>query len=249
MGKRWAAFGGMLGATALAAVLVTAACGDEAALAPSPVDAAATAPPPMGGDANVDAATPIDGVLLRYGNCEDLAPCGGNPVGARTVIGGCLASKVFDEAKTGKCSGVRESEIRIVAKGDVVVTEDVFTADVDVVLTGKVLFPKECLEEQNLVGQCDLLRIFMTKRDPPLFDRATCVPAPGDACLCDAARDDVVRSSGIYTADAGIIHSESPDSGAPGPQERNYAYCVVGEKMSFQERERGVPFVLDLGPK
>lgn len=243
MRSRIVIVGGLLVASALVSAV---GCGDDD-VAPPADPSADAAPPPAPMEAGVDAAAPIDGVLLTYGECASLTPCDGDLEGAREIVGGCFSDRAFDGVKSGACSGVKETDVQIVAKGTVSAFDGGMTTDLRVTLTGNVFFPRECMESQNLGDNCDLLRIFMTNAGtPPIFNDAGCVAADDGACLCNALREERRQAVETYTLDGGIISAERV---SPPPESRTYGYCTVGDKLFMQDITGGVPYVLELAKK
>lgn len=249
---RWFLVGGAFAAFGLAVGFGSVGCGGDD---PAPAQTTEDAGTDSGSngqqqsEAGTDAGQTFDGVPITYGACPAFTGCGGDVVGSRSVVGGCLSDTAFDALKQGACSGIEEREIQILAKGSYDATASSIERTLEIKLSGKAFVPRTCVDSFGFPGApCSLLGPALTQGvgGQKVFDTASCATTttPAEGCDCTVGRTVKQSGAAAYTVTGNVLTTTSPDD---APSERTYEYCVEGDDLTFRETTaQSLPIVVEL---
>lgn len=166
------------------------------------------------------------GTTITYGTCANFAACGGNIAGAWSISGGCASGDAFGELRA-RCSGLKESNVKISAAGTLTATSTSVTRKLSTTVSASIEIPKSCLP----IPACAFIGPALTSGQVPgipKFDTATCVDS-ATACACNVGLTATQDSTVPYTTAGSVLTMTEPT------RPRTYNYCVSGNKLGLQE--------------
>lgn len=194
--------------------------------------------PSPSGDGGVDPSTDADGgttpgtdggaggegVSFTYGSCAAIEPCGGDPVGTWKFTAGCIGNVQNDVCPE---LAVKSADLR--ADGTVTVTATTIERRIVATTKASITLPASCTAQAG--GSCAFLQIGLMLAPPtgPGFDKATCTTV-ANGCDCDIETTATETTSGTYTVDGNVLHSEDGTDGGT-----DYPFCRQGNELKYKD--------------